>query len=278
MNATVVGSSAAGQPVIASGGTVLTLATGPLPLGSKIELMAIAPAPRPAAAMMQQPASPFPTYPSLPTVMAAADQAGEATRAALLTALPKPGPALAGEMLRFLNAARKGDLGNLFSSETRTNLEKTGKGGQALRSLAREFSEAARPTVENSSGDWRGFTLPMAHQGAIEPIRLYLHKIDEEEENQGSGDGERGQRFVVDLELSRLGSLQIDGLAKQNRLDVVLRTPRTLDGETRQALELFFTETLAARGLTGMLIFQVAPPISVIARDKPPPQRAGVLA
>lgn len=209
--------------------------------------------------------------------MAAASEAGEATRAAVLAALPKPGPALAGEMLRFLNAARKGDLGGLIQGDTRTSLEKTSKGGQALRSLAREFSDAARPSVENSAGDWRGFTLPMANQGAIEPIRLYLHKI-EDDETQGQKDGERGQRFVVDLELTKLGAMQIDGLAKQNRLDVVLRTPKALDGTARQGLDQFFNETLTARGLTGMLIFQVAPPIQVIAPAPPAPQRAGVLA
>lgn len=277
MSATVVGSSAAGQPVIASGGSVLTLATGPLPLGSKIELMAIAPAPRPTATPAQQATPPFPAYPSLPAVMAAANEAGDATRTALLAALPKPGPALAGEMLRFLNAARKGDLGSLIQNETRTSLEKTTKGSQALRSLAREFSDAARPTTENSSGEWRGFTLPMANHGAIEPVRLYLHKI-EDDEAERQKNGERGQRFVVDLELTRLGAMQIDGLAKQNRLDVVLRTPKALDSVARQGLDQFFSDTLSARGLTGMLIFQVAPPIQVIAPTPPAPQRAGFLA
>jgi len=277
MNATVVGSSAAGQPVIAGGGAVMTLATGPIPLGSKIELMAIAPALRPTLSAPTQATAPFPAYPSLPAVVAAADEAGEATRVAVLSALPKPGPALAGEMLRFLNAARRGDLGSLIQGETRTSLEKTSKGGQALRGLAREFSEAARPTAENASGDWRGFTLPMANQGAIEPIRLYLHKI-EEDDAQRQTDGERGQRFMVDLELTRLGALQIDGLAKNNRLDIVLRTPKALDGATRQGMDQFFNETLSARGLTGMLIFQVAPPVRVITPSAPTTQRAGVLA
>lgn len=277
ITATVLANSANGQPIVIGGSTLMTLATGPLPPGSAIDMIALSPVQRPGASAA--PGASFPTYPSLPALAAAAAESGDGVQNALTALLPKPGPALAGEILRFLNAARKGDLNSLIQNEIRAALEKTAKGKNALRSLSQEFVQASRSNSESTSGEWRAFTLPMIWQGAIEPVRLYLHGLADDEAQGRKDASDRGQRFMIEIGLTSLGPLQIDGLAKPTQLDIVLRTPQALPPEVRQGLIRFFDETLAARGLTGMLMFQVAPPVP-IARFSPtrPASRGGILA
>ena len=93
----------------------------------------------------------------------------------------------------------------------------------------------------------------------IEPIRLYLHQVSDEEAERNRNNEGGGQRFVVDLDLTQLGSIQIDGLAKQDRLDLVVRTPKPLPDHVREGLRSAFLGGATARGVIGGLNFQVAP-------------------
>ncbi len=65
---------------------------------------------------------------------------------------------------------------------------------------------------------------------AVEKITLALHSSPgeptEEEHWRSSGGGGRSTRFLIDLVLSILGPVQIDGLVKERQFDLILR-PRT---------------------------------------------------
>lgn len=269
--ATVMGISSGGQPILAAGEALFTLNAAAPPIGTTLLL-----APFAAAQGNSGPAAtgrpPFPDYPSLPALIEAAEQAGPAVQAAITAALPRTGPMLAASMMMFVSAATRGDIKGLIGDEPRAAIDRSGKGG-ALKGLAKEMAESARE-AETGNAEWRGITIPLLGQGAIEPIRLWMHRVQDGEAKAKSKGGENGSRFLIDITLTRLGPIQLDGFAKPDRLDLVVRTAKPLAPDLRGSIERFYAGTIAARGLGGMMSFQVAPPIAPSA--PPPSRRAGM--
>ena len=80
----------------------------------------------------------------------------------------------------------------------------------------------------------------------------------EKNEKDGKGDGQTDRtRFVVDLSLSQLGDLQIDGVVRPETVDLLIRTQDTLPDAMRQEIRDIFTTTLARTGIEGQLAFRM---------------------
>lgn len=277
ITATVIATSSRGQPILLTGQEVLTLRGASVAPGSTVEL-AVAGL-RPTATIAEQTVGPQSPLPSLPELVAAAQTVGGAAHAALAAAVPQPGPALAGQLLFFLSALQLGgDLRSWIGEPARTTLDRGGRSGPLAR-LGSELKESAEQSARSASGsEWRAFTMPLSDNGAIQPVRLYVHR---REDDGGNGDGEeagkgRSTRFLVDLDLSRLGRIQLDGLAQPPRFDLILRSDAPLPDAMRGELQGLFASVTTARGLTGAIGFQVAPPI-VPAAVQATPARAGIL-
>ncbi len=71
--------------------------------------------------------------------------------------------------------------------------------------------------------------------------------------------GGAGARFLIELDLSRLGSMQLDGMFRRETktFDVMIRTKSALPDHMRQDLAGIFATSNAAMGLKGALAFQV---------------------
>ena len=72
------------------------------------------------------------------------------------------------------------------------------------------------------------------------------HRRDEDGEEGEEGEVEGATRFVVELELSRLGPLQLDGLVRQSRFDLIVRTTSPLAAEMRRDILGIFDDSIAA--------------------------------
>ncbi len=264
---TVIGNGAQNRPIIAIGSAIVSLEAAPLTPGTQVQLVpqlaASAPTPMvnsPTAQAVVSPQQSFPTYPSLPALVAAAQAAGGQTEQAVLAMVPRLGPQLAASMMIFASGASKGDLRTLVGDQARANLEKSGRGRSALAGAAHEFEAAGEEARGSSGADWRAITLPVMTGGAlIEPIRLYLHQVTDEEAERNRQNQGGGQRFVLDLDLTHIGPIQIDGLAKQTQLDLVIRTPAPLPTSVRDGIRAVFFEGAGARGVAGGVSFQVGP-------------------
>jgi hypothetical protein len=104
---------------------------------------------------------------------------------------------------------------------------------------------------------------------AVQMLTIYL---PHERDGAGGDAGERdASRFAVEVELSRLGALQLDGLVRPKRLDLVLRSRRALPIALRQELAAGFRDSLAASGFAGEMAFAVSArfPIGTARRPSP---------
>ncbi|MFY7779421.1 MAG: hypothetical protein ACOVQ8_14105 [Elstera sp.] len=282
LTGTVIGNGAQNRPIIAIGSAILSLEAGPLQPGSQVQLVAQlnAPAATPntlaTSAQAQPPLQSFPTYPSLPALIAAAQQIGGPTEQAIRAMLPQIGPQLAASLMVFASGAAKGDVRTLVGDSARASLERSARGRAALQGLTQEFEAAEDEARGTPAADWRAITLPVMTGGAmIEPIRLYLHQVSDEEAERNRNNEGGGQRFVLDLDLTQLGAIQIDGLAKHDKLDLVVRTPKPLPDEIRNGLRNAFLGGTTAYGVIGGLNFQVGPRL-VLETGQPAVRRGGL--
>ena len=245
----------------------LPLATPP-PAGTlmtlEVSLPARSGAPAPAGAPLAAPALTR-AWPALAEAMAAVQRPGVAASqidlAQVLTAagnplaqaVPRAGPTLGAGLLFLMTALKGGDIGRWLGAEPLRVLERAGRGDLATR-LKADFGQLSR-LAQDAGGDWRLFVLPVIGDGDVRQIRFFLRKHDGEDGESRSHAPPTG-RFVVELTLSTLGELQLDGLTRPQRLDAVLRSRAPLPEAVAREVTRIFDDQSAADGLYGELRFE----------------------
>ncbi len=185
------------------------------------------------------------------------DAAPGAHQHILQAALPRADTQLATNVLFFLSALRGGDIKNWLGDGPMRILDRV-RPDLAGR-LRTDLTQMTRTVEDPASGDWRLHGVPFLHGEELDRIQLLIRDRDAEDGEDDDGHG--GTRFVVDLNLSKLGHLQIDGLVGENdkRLDLVLRTDDPLKPNMREDIRRLFHDALDLTGLEGSVGFKAAP-------------------
>lgn len=269
----------AGQPLVQTGLGLIALQGGPsLPAGAQVALQVTGP----VTAAATSTASPTPATPGpwggLSQALTTLGQSDPAAAARLAAALPELGPRLASGMVAFVAAAQNGVLRPVVGERAAQALEKAGRGDAAKRLLL-DLDRAEPQTQRDVNGEWRAMTMPLLNGAVVEPVQLYLRRPNPDGEDGGAACGDQGQRFVVDVSLSALGRLQIDGLMRRSlkRLDVLVRSAQPLPGPMRQDIARIFAESCSASGVSGEAGFQVTSRF-VEPMSEAPPQPTGLMA
>ncbi|MBI4183110.1 MAG: hypothetical protein HY521_03815 [Proteobacteria bacterium] len=196
----------------------------------------------------------------------------------LLQALPQPGPQLTANVLFFLVALRGGDVRAWLGEGPLRALERAGRGDLVAR-LGEEFRRGGRGLGEPAAGEWRSVGLPFFTGAAVEEVRLHLRRHGEEADEEGGRGGGAETRFVIDLDLSRLGRMQLDGFVRKatRRFDLIVRTRAALPVAMRGEINRIFSESCAATGLAGEIGFQATARF-VEVEPAPPARHEGILA
>lgn len=159
---------------------------------------------------------------------------------------PQSGPALAGTLLYLLGALYQGSWPSPLITAALARAGQT----KLLKRLADDIAALRQLSDDASTGAWRVLTLPLLLGNFPLAVRLYV--------NRKPGRPEDGIRFALEVELSRLGPIQLDALLRGNRLILVLRSHRGLTPELRQELRGVFQHAVARSGLSGDLSFATA--------------------
>ncbi len=261
----VTGSTPSGHPIVQTRAGVFALTTDTVvPRGSAVTLEVLskpsAPAAKPDAAP-PLPQSLFSSrqWPALEQAVQALQEANPAlARQVLAATVLQPNAGLTAGIIFFLSALKAGDV-RAWTGEAPIRLLERIRPNLATR-IKDDFTTLARLADEPAANDWRVALIPLDTGAEIQQIRLLLRRHADEEE-----DGEEGKsdtRFVVDVELSALGRLQLDGLVrnKGKSLDLILRTEHPLPDSMRDDIRTLFAEAAELTGLTGGVGFQAAPP------------------
>lgn len=254
--ATLVGNTSLGQPILTTAaGTLVLAGRSDLPPGTGLTV-ALEP---PASAAMLPPldalhGTDWPALREMMQLVAASDPG--LARSLTQQMLPQPNKRLTTNMIFFLSALKGGDLSGWLAPEATSLLERQGRGALLAR-LREDFQAASQQAAEPLPDGWRSLPIPFATAEGVGRMQLHLRKIGDGEETEAEPAGEaRAQRFLLDLSFSRIGPMQLDGLVRPGRLDLVIRTHTLLQADIRQGIGDLFRDSLDLAGYAGTIGFQ----------------------
>lgn len=235
------------RPVLRLAGATLRLPpTVAVPAGSQVVVELIASAPPPGTAR----------HPDQDRLMAelqtvlAPHLVDPAIAARVAERVPSPGRRLAAAALLFLAAARQGDLAGWLHAAAPSRADTD---AEPLKRLAAGWQGFLGGYGDETAASeaWHPWMLPFHDGIGLRPLTFQLRRRASKPDG-----GSTEIRFLLDLDLSALGALQLDGLIHARRFDLVLRGAGRLDVAMRRELSLLFLESLGAVGYVGAINFQ----------------------
>ncbi len=168
--------------------------------------------------------------------------------------MPSPSaPAQLGPAaLLFIAAMRTGNLENWLGDkkiDTLLRLEKS----SFLSRLSGDTASALQSGNDAQSSEWRSYPIPMLWQNEISKVMLHMrHEREAREDGEEGG----GSRFVMDVSLTRMGEVQLDGLVRGKRLDLVVRTELPISHSMQDAMRKAYADALTHTDVYGDIGFQ----------------------
>ena len=198
-----------------------------------------------------------------------------AARNLLAMVMPRPDTRLGATALLFLSALKGGDIQTWIGAEAAHAIERAR--GDLLPRITEEFRQAARNADEPLVGDWRFVPVPFWDGAELRPIRLFTRPYRGKNENDKPGK-RIGTRFIVDLDLTRLGRLQLDGLVREGnkRFDLIVRSVELFPEFMRDDIRRLFAESCELVGMKGGASFQAA--AAFVEIEATPVAGPGILA
>lgn len=254
----VIGTTLSQQPIIKiPQGQIALDTTAKMPDGTTVKMEVVS-STRPPSSPFPPVATPAPLtqkWPALEETLntlrelnpSLADQVSKAM-------LPKPDSRLALNMIFFLKALGRGNFKN-WADDTVVKALARAK-PNLLGKLETDFQSLSDKAKAPNSTDWKIAFVPMQNNGQIDQIRI-AQRDNKDDETEGKE--EPGVRFVIDINLSRLGELQFDGLAKDKhkRFDLIIRAKQALPGFMRKEIHDIFDHGMSVLGFEGKISFIV---------------------
>lgn len=256
IKATVIGRSLNGQMLIkAEGKTLFVHDAKPLAEGTKLILTTqhhteIGPLPLPL--------SPDRDFAPMRELAHALDAVNpQAAQTLLQSHLPTPQHHFAATSLFLLTAMFGGKFEEWMGPQALTALRWADKDKVKDKLVKIIEDTTGSLATDTRVGEWKAYPIPLHYAGAFEMLRLYVHRDAQQKEQPNSAIPQTVKtRFVISVNLSRLGPMQLDGLSQKKQLDLVVRSERELPGHLEIQLRETAMKSLEAVGLTGTILFQ----------------------
>ena len=188
--------------------------------------------------------------------------------------LPQPNAQMGLAAVFLLSAMRQGGTEKWLGGDTARGIDAAGRAaGKSglLSELDSEVTPTHTRTRDTAGQDWRVTSLPLMNGNQVDEIRLYTRDRPKDEENgKGGGKKEDAKRFVVEASFSHLGPIQLDGLSRDKKVDVVVRSQRALPPEARDDIRGLFADTVSALGLSGQVEFSVVSHFDLVPNEDIP--------
>jgi hypothetical protein len=172
--------------------------------------------------------------------------------------IPQPNPALAGALFLLFAAFQQTDWRAWLGPSAADILSRMGK-AELIAKLSQGLSEAGQAVHDPVVGAWRSYSVPLYANGQFQTLHFYVHGDRHWRGGQGGAEansGAKSVRFLIDMRLSKLGAMQLDGFVRPQQLDMIIRSETMLPEGLDQNLRQTYANTLSAVGYAGTLSFQ----------------------
>ena len=168
--------------------------------------------------------------------------------------LPQPNTQLASNLLFFLNALKIGNFRSWVGKTVTSLLAQTKP--QLLSQLDEDFALLSRSNTEPQPNEWRTAIIPLFGGSGLEQFQLHT-QIQSDQKLKENMDN--NSRFIIDISLSRVGRIQLDGFLRKKRkqLDLIIRTNRSLPKKMRIEISQIYGNLSQISKITGQITFQV---------------------
>jgi hypothetical protein len=126
---------------------------------------------------------------------------------------------------------------------------------ESARKVRQEFGQVSSLAQERPGVDWRCCFIPILDDGTIRQINLFYRR-DRRKDRKDAKDEKSGTRFIVEVDMSRMGPFQFDGLVREKQFDLMVRSHVGLPQKFKQDITELFQEALSLGDYRGGLIFQ----------------------
>jgi hypothetical protein len=258
----IIGYTPSGNAVLHSPlGAIILQGALHVPVGTELS-MAVEPAlPTPAAlpasssSLPQLLLSVARSWPSLTDAITLLRQnSSNADTLAVLARLPQAGPKLAAGLVAAMQALRTGDAEALLGALVASRSGGTAR-DESARKARQEFGQVSSLAQERPGVDWRCCFIPILDDGTIRQINLFYRR-DRRKDRKDAKDEKSGTRFIVEVDMSRMGPFQFDGLVREKQFDLMVRSHIALPQKFKQDITELFQEALSLGDYRGGLIFQ----------------------
>jgi hypothetical protein len=168
-------------------------------------------------------------------------------------------------LLLFVNALKNGNFREWLGRSNAKWLEDNGY-ENLLKKAEGEFSSLARQFVETPpNGQWQSLFFPIAVEGGLQQARLFVKRDRKEQETSNGSTSEEDTRFVLEMDLSNLGQMQMDGFvrrsnnetgAQKTQFDLIIRSHNQLSSKIKNDVMQIYNSTGELTGYSGSLNFQ----------------------
>lgn len=181
------------------------------------------------------------------------------------------GARLTNSLLFMMAALRQGDASSWLGPKVEQYLEHKGQ-KHLLNILKQDITRIASLINRPASGEWQPIVLPLAADDNSPLLALLIRpeQPNQKENNQGT-DGqdndskENPTRFILEVHLSQLGNIQLDGFIKEKNFGLKFKSLVPLPQEMKNEIRELFSNALDVSGYSGSITFYDLPifPINV---------------
>lgn len=170
------------------------------------------------------------------------------------------GGRLTNALLFFLSATGRGDPAAWLGHGTQQALNASSP--SILKNLQSDLRRMASLPTE-TIGEWRPIIMPFDARPTEVPLVAFLLQtrpdIDPDQHSDGQSnhqpDSDESQRFLLQVQFSVLGDIQLDGRINKVNFDLTVKSSSHFSNTLKQDLESLFYNALAANGFSGGLLF-----------------------
>ena len=173
----------------------------------------------------------------------------------IISKIPKPDNKMTAKMLFFLQALKGASIKNWLGIDNSIFLEKTNP--DLFKQLDEDFLILSRNLIEPGTNEWRTTIIPIMNGLGLDHFQFHTQDQSFHKENHAD---KKGARFIIDLELSHLGRIQIDGLTrkKNKNFDLIIRSERDLGDQIKKKINTIYLNFTKIMTFSGQISFQVS--------------------
>jgi len=121
--------------------------------------------------------------------------------------------------------------------------------------LTQDFGKLSNISKDSAGSDWRAVSIPLFYDDKLEQMQLFTRQ-HHDEDSEGFEYNKKTSRFILNLRLSRIGKMQLDGLIRNKKFDIIVRSEQKLPFNIRQEIIRRFDIGLTHVNMQGGVSFQ----------------------